>query len=217
MDMSKYPIYLELQTKQAVLIGAGSVAARKASALVAAGANVRVVAQTVEPVFEESCKELPIEIIRDSYSKKYIQDAFLVIAATNDNTLNTEIYGHCQASGILCNVVDVPHLCNFYVPAVVQQGDLQVAISTNGKCPAYAAHLKRKLRELITEEHGKFLDLLDDARQLIIRQIPPAKRKELLSKLVEDKSFQFFLKNGPDAWKQMAQKLITNHESFIGD
>jgi len=212
MSMPKYPIYLELQDKQTVLIGAGSVAARKAKTLIATGAKVRVIARNIEPVFKKSCEELSIEIIQGTYSKEYIQDAFLVVAATNDNALNTEIFNDCQQLKILCNVVDVPNLCNFYVPAVIRRDDLQFAISTNGKCPAYAAHLKCKFQELITEEHGKFLDLLDDARQLVIRQVPPVKRKDLLSKLSNDDSYQYFLDNGEDAWKLMAQKLIADHE-----
>jgi siroheme synthase-like protein len=211
--MSKYPIYLELQEKRVVLIGAGSVAARKAGALIAAGAKVRVVAQTIEPVFDESCKELSIEIIRDSYSKQFIQDAFLVIAATNDHALNTEIFQDCQQLKILCNVVDVPDLCDFYVPAVIQRGDLQIAISTNGKCPAFAAHLRRKLEELITKDHGNFLDVLDHARQCITGQVVMTKRKELLSRLSDDASFQLFLDKGADAWKLMAQELIADYEA----
>jgi precorrin-2 dehydrogenase/sirohydrochlorin ferrochelatase len=211
--MPKYPIYLELEDKQAVLIGAGSVAARKAKTLVATGANVKVVAQNIEPAFQELCEGLSIEIIQGDYSKEYIQDAFLVIAATNDNTLNTQIFQDCQQLKTLCNVVDVPHLCNFYVPAVIQRGDLQVAISTNGKCPAFAAHLRRKFQEFITEDHEKFLNVLDHARQCIIQQIPPSKRKGLLSKLSEDDSYQYFLDKGDDAWKLMARELISSHKT----
>ena len=207
--MPKYPVYLELRNKQAVLVGAGAVAVRKAKSLAAAGANVRVVAPAIEAAFEESCKELNFEIIRDSYSKDYIQDAFLVIAATNDNAINTKIFGDCQQLRILCNVVDVPNLCNFYVPAVIQRGDLQIAIGTNGKCPAYAAHLRRKLEDLITEEHGSFLDLLEEARQCIVQQVPKSKRKALLSGLSADDSFGYFLEKGANAWKRMAQEQIT--------
>ena len=213
--MPKYPVYLELEGKQAVLIGAGSVAARKAKTLVAAGAGVRVVARNIEPAFQGLCEGLPIEIIQNDYSKEYIQDAFLVIAATNDNALNTQIFQDCQELKILCNVVDVPPLCNFYVPAVIRRGDLQLAIGTNGKCPAYAAHLRRKFEELITEEHGKFLNMLDDARQFITRQVPATKRKELLTKLADDNSYQLFLDKGSDAWKLMAQELITNYETRL--
>lgn len=210
--MPKYPVYLELEGKQAVLIGAGSVAARKAKTLVAAGAGVRVVARNIEPAFQGLCEGLPIEIIQNDYSKEYIQDAFLVIAATNDNALNTQIFQDCQELKTLCNVVDVPPLCNFYVPAMIRRGDLQLAIGTNGKCPAYAAHLRRKFEELITEEHGKFLNMLDDARQFITRQVPATKRKELLAKLADDNSYQLFLDNGPNAWKSMAQELIADYE-----
>jgi precorrin-2 dehydrogenase/sirohydrochlorin ferrochelatase len=210
--MAKYPIYLELKDTYAVVIGAGSVAARKAKTLVATGANVKVVARNIEPAFQELCEGLPIEIIQGDYSKEHLQDAFLVIAATNDNTLNTQIFEDCQALKTLCNVVDVPPLCNFYVPAVVQRGDLQVAISTNGKCPAYASHLRRKFQELITEDHGRFLKVLDYARQLVIQQIPPAKRKSLLSQLADDDSYQYFLDNGDNAWKLMAQKRVDEHE-----
>ncbi|MHC4772677.1 MAG: precorrin-2 dehydrogenase/sirohydrochlorin ferrochelatase family protein, partial [Planctomycetota bacterium] len=97
-------------------------------------------------------------------------------AATDDNALNTEIFEDCQKLKTLCNVVDVPHLCNFYVPAVINRGDLQLAISTNGKCPAYAGRLRRKFQELITEDHGRFLELLDSARQSVIDKIQAHKR-----------------------------------------
>ena len=211
--MAKYPIYLELEDAHAVVIGAGSVAARKAKTLVATGAKVTVVARTIEPVFEELCEGLPIEIVEGDYSKEDLQDAFLVIAATDDNALNTEIFEDCQQLKILCNVVDVPPLCNFYVPAVIRRGDLQIAISTNGKCPAYAGHLRRKFQNLITEEHGRFLEVLDDARKSIISKVPAEKRKELLSKLADDDSYQLFLDKGADDWKSLTQELIANYRT----
>ena len=211
--MPKYPIYLELEDAHAVVIGAGSVAARKAKTLVATGAKVTVVARTIEPIFKELCEGLPIEIVQGDYSKEHLQDAFLVIAATDDNALNTEIFEDCQQLKILCNVVDVPPLCNFYVPAVIRRGDLQIAISTNGKCPAYAGHLRRKFQNLITEEHGRFLEVLDDARKSIISKVPAEKRKDLLSKLADDDSYQLFLDKGADDWKSLAQELIANYRT----
>ena len=210
--MPKYPIYLELQDKQAVVIGAGSVAARKTKTLVSTGANVRVVAQNIEPAFKELCEGLPITIIQGHYSKEHIQDAFLVIAATDDNALNTEIFEDCQKLKTLCNVVDVPHLCNFYVPAVINRGDLQLAISTNGKCPAYAGRLRRKFQELITEDHGRFLELLDSSRQSVIDKIQAHKRKEVLARLSDDNSYQLFLEKGPADWKAMSEKLISDYQ-----
>lgn len=208
--MAKYPIYLDLTGTQAVVVGAGSVAARKVKTLLRAGANVRVVTKTVEKDFEESCKGLDIELLKTEYSSSHLADAFLVIAATDNNELNTQIYNDCQGLKILCNVVDVPELCNFYVPSIVQQGDLQLAISTNGKCPAYAAHLRRKFQELITVDHARFLDSLDGMRQEIIASgISLEDRKTLLVRLADDESFETFLTKGPDVWKQMALEMLS--------
>lgn len=208
--MAKYPIYLDLTGTQAVVVGAGSVGARKVKTLLRAGANVRVLTKTIEKDFEESCKDLDIEILKSEYSSSCLTDAFLVIAATDDNELNTRIYNDCQGLKILCNVVDVPDLCNFYVPSIVRQGDLQIAISTNGKCPAYAAHLRRKFQELITEDHARFLNSLDDIRKTIIASgIPLEDRKTLLVKLADDESFEMFLGKGQDAWKQTAMEMLS--------
>jgi precorrin-2 dehydrogenase/sirohydrochlorin ferrochelatase len=111
---------------------------------------------------------------------------------------------------ILCNVVDEPELCDFFVPAVVKRGDLQIAIGTEGYCPAYSGHLRKKLEGIFTEEHGRFLAELERARQEIIEQIPTAAdRKTLLGRLVDDESFEYFRTNGPTAWRERARALVT--------
>ena len=208
--MAKYPIYLDLTNTRAVVVGAGTVAARKVRTLALAGAAVKVVIQAVEKEFDEICKGLDIEIVISDYQRSHLKEAFLVIAATDDPELNTRVYNDCQSLKILCNVVDVPHLCNFYVPSVVRQGDLQIAISTNGKCPAYAAHLKRTLEKLITENHARFLDCLDEIRQVIIATgLSLEDRKALLVRLADDASFELFVEKGPEDWKQQANQLLS--------
>jgi precorrin-2 dehydrogenase/sirohydrochlorin ferrochelatase len=112
---------------------------------------------------------------------------------------------------IPCNVVDVLQLCDFFVPAVVKRGDLQIAIGTEGYCPAYAGHLRKKLETIFTEEHGQFLSELEWVRREIIERIPaPADRKSLLGKLVDDESFEYFRVNGPAAWRERAQATIAS-------
>lgn len=208
--MAKYPVYLDLTNTRAVVVGAGSVAARKVKTLLQAGAAVKVVTQAVEKDFDEICKGLDIEIVISDYQRSHLKEAFLVIAATDDPELNTRIYNDCQSLKILCNVVDVPHLCNFYVPSVIRRGDLQIAISTNGKCPAYAAHLKRTLEILITENHAMFLDCLDEIRQKIITTgLSLDDRKTLLVQLANDASFEVFVEKGPEIWKQQASQLLS--------
>jgi len=212
--MAKYPIFLELGGRRTVLIGGGSVAVRKAQALLEAGARLVVIAERASDVLMDLCSRRNVELIRSKYAKQYIGEAVLVVAATNDNNVNRQIYQDCQSLGILCNVVDVPELCDFFVPAVVKRGDLQIAIGTEGNCPAYAGHLRKKLEGMFTEEHGRFLAELEQARKQIIDGLPdPTDRKTLLGELVEEQSFDRFRENGPEAWRQRVAEAIASYSA----
>ncbi len=212
--MAKYPIFLELTGRRVVVVGGGAVAVRKAHSLLAAKARLVVVAEKVNDVLTGLCTDSGAELIRSKYSKDYLAGAVLVIAATNDLRLNRRIYKDCQELEILCNVVDQPELCDFFVPAVVKRGDLQVAIGTEGDCPAYAGHIRKKLEQIFTEKHGEFLAELETLRQRIIEDVPDlADRTTLLGELVDDESFQYFAENGPAAWRSKAEQTITSHRA----
>jgi precorrin-2 dehydrogenase/sirohydrochlorin ferrochelatase len=215
--MAKYPIFLELSGRRVVLIGGGAVAVRKARSLLAAGARLVVVAEQIDDVLTNLCAGSSAELIRSRYSKDYIAEAVLVIAATNDHKLNKKIYKDCQKLEILCNVVDQPELCDFYVPAVVGRGGLQIAIGTEGNCPAYAGHIRKKLEQTFTEKHGEFLAELGAIRDRIIEDVPDeADRKALLGKLVDDESFEYFVENGSAAWRNRAEKTIKSSVTESG-
>lgn len=208
--MAKYPIFLELGGRRAVIVGGGAVAARKAKALLAAGARLVVVSKTIDDALIALCQGANAELIKSKYSKNYIAGAALVITATSDEQLNKQIYKDCQELEILCNVADAPELCDFTVPAVVKRGDLQIAIGTEGHCPAYAGHLRKKLEQTITIQHGEFLAELESLRKRIIKDVQgEAERKVLLGELVDDKSFEYFVQNGPAKWREYADKLIS--------
>lgn len=210
--MAKYPIFLELRGRRVVLIGGGAVALRKAETLLEAGARLVVVAEQIDDMLALKAKDKDAELIKSKYSKDYLMGAALVIAATNDHSLNKQIYKHCQKLEILCNVVDEPELCDFFVPAVVRRGDLQIAVGTEGQCPAYAGHLRGKLEKLFTDEHGKFLAELEKLRNKIIEAVPDANtRKVLLSRLVDDKSFEYFHEKGQTAWRNRAEEMIKEY------
>jgi precorrin-2 dehydrogenase/sirohydrochlorin ferrochelatase len=212
--MAKYPIFLELGGRRAVVIGGGVVAVRKAQSLMAAEARLVIVAERIDDMLTALCTGTNAELIKSRYSKDYLVGAVLVIAATNNHELNKQIYKDCQELEILCNVVDEPELCDFFVPAVVQRGDLQIAIGTDGDSPAYAGHLRKKLEQTFTEEHGRFLDELKAIRKRISRDVPDqADRRALLGQLVDDKSFEYFVENGPAAWRERAEKIQKEYQS----
>jgi precorrin-2 dehydrogenase/sirohydrochlorin ferrochelatase len=214
--MAKYPIFLELGGRRAVVIGGGAVAVRKAQALIDAGARLVILADKPSDVLMNLCTAGGVKLIRSKYSKDYLGKAALAVAATNDPRLNAQIYKDCQELEILCNVVDDPELCDFFVPAVVKRGDLQIAISTEGDYPAYAGHIRKKLEGIFTEKHGQFLAELEKLRERIIEDVPdPADRKTLLGQLVEDESFEYFEKNGSTAWCDRAKKIIEEHKSNV--
>ena len=207
--IAKYPIFLELNGRRVVVIGGGAVAVRKAQALLAAGARLIVVAQRIDNMLTVLSRNKNAELIKSKYSKDYLAEAVLVIAATNNHQLNKQIYKDCQELEVLCNVVDEPELCDFFVPAVVKRGDLQIAIGTEGRCPAYAGHIRKKLEEIFTEEHGQFLAELEELRKRIIKDVAePADRKSLLGELADDRSFNYFIENGPAQWRTFAEELV---------
>jgi siroheme synthase-like protein len=209
--MSKYPIFLSLNGRKTVVIGAGSVGARKAQVLMETGARVVVVAPHFDPAFSVIANHPNVEVIQSRYSKEYLAGAVLVIAATNDSDLNRQIYADCQQLEVLCNVVDVPELCDFFVPAVVQRGPLQIAVSTDGNCPAYAGHVRRKLEELFTEAHGRFVEDLEVLRRRIIQVVPDAnRRKAMMGRLVGDESLDYYIRQGAEAWKARVDLWIAN-------
>lgn len=212
--MAKYPIFLEMSGRRAVVIGAGAVAARKVQSLLAAGARVVVVGEKVDTITPNVSQDANVELIKSKYSKNYLVGAVLVIAATDNHQVNQQIYKDCQELEILCNVVDEPELCDFFVPAVVKRGDLHIAVSTEGTCPAYAGHIRKKLEETFSDKHGEFLSELEAFRKGIIENVAAASdRKTILGQLVDDKSFEYFARNGAPAWRKRAEGIVKEYES----
>jgi precorrin-2 dehydrogenase / sirohydrochlorin ferrochelatase len=212
--MSKYPIFLELEGRRVIVIGGGAVAIRKAQSLLAAEARLVVVAEHIDDTLTAFCQGRNAELIKSKYSKDYLSGAVLVIAATNNQKLNKQIYKDCQELEVLCNVVDQPELCDFFVPAVVKRDHLQIAVGTEGNCPAYAGHLRKKLEEIFTEKHGLFLAELEKLRKCIIENVSEsASRKVLLGELVDDESFEYFIQHGPAEWHSRSEKIIEKHQN----
>ncbi|MDD5457997.1 MAG: bifunctional precorrin-2 dehydrogenase/sirohydrochlorin ferrochelatase [Phycisphaerae bacterium] len=209
--MAKYPIFLEMAERRVVVVGGGAVAVRKAETLLDVGARLVVIADHINQTLTTMCIGTNAELIKVKYSKEYLTGATLVIAATNNYAINAQIYKDCQELEILCNVVDEPQLCDFFVPALVKRGDLQIAVGTDGSCPAYSGHLREKIERMFTAQHGLFLAELEKQRKKIIELIEnPPLRKTILGTLVDDISFKLFEEQGTDRWQIFAQDTINS-------
>lgn len=205
----KYPIFLNLESKRIVVIGGGSVAARKVLSLLDTQARIVVVAEQIDEALKSRCKNTDIEFVQAKYSKEYLAGATIVFAATSDKKVNEQIYKDCQLVEALCNVTDEPQLCDFFVPAVVKRGDLQIAVCTEGYSPAYAGHIRQKLENIFTEKHGEFLAELETIRKHIMEIVlDAADRKTILGELVSDESFKYFVENGAASWRKFSEKTI---------
>lgn len=149
--MDYYPLFARLQQRPVLVVGAGQVAERKVDSLLQSGALVRIVAPELNAVLQQWQEQGRIEHIATEFAPEQINDVFLVVAATNDNQLNQRIFAAAESAHTLCNVVDDLQNCNFIVPAVVDRGALQVAISTGGKAPVLARIWRQKIEALLPE------------------------------------------------------------------
>ena len=184
--MAYIPIFLDVTGRECVVVGGGEVAARKVESLVEAGARVTVVSPRLSPTLDSLAASGSMTHIARDYQRGDIHGCVLVYAATDDPKLHRELAAEARALGIPVNVVDVPELCTFIAPAVVKRGALQIAISTGGASPAFAARLRRELENRFGPEYVRTLEVLRAARRrLHADEIDPAERMRRLKDLAE--------------------------------
>ena len=178
-----YPVMLKITGKKCVIIGGGEVAARKLNTLCEAGAEVTIVAPEFCDLLQKAARKYQCQLINDCYNVRYLQQAFIVIAATNDVAVNRQI---TAAAPLLCNNITEPELSDFTVPSSFTQGDITVALATGGM-PAFTRMLKKRLQEVITPDIAAFNDFLRQQRH-IVQQIPstPAQRTTFWRQILTD-------------------------------
>jgi precorrin-2 dehydrogenase/sirohydrochlorin ferrochelatase len=181
MTMSLFPMFVKLEGRRVLVVGAGSVAEAKIESLLPTDATVRVVAPKATPRVREWARANRIEWEPREYRPADLAGMFLVIAATNSHALHDDIYAEARSRGVLCNAVDEPERCDFYFPAVVRRGELQIAISTGGLSPALAQRLRKDLEHQFCPEWEQWVAQLGRTRdELQSIPMPPEQRKRLL-------------------------------------
>lgn len=203
MDM--FPLFLKLEGRPCLLVGAGRVGEGKLKSLLRAGARVTVVAPSATPDVQGLAKTAEIVWCKRKFTARDLNGMLLVVAATSSHAANAVIFKEARRRGVLCNAVDDPRNCDFYYPAVVRRGNLQIAISTGGSSPELASRLRKELESGFGPEYGPWLEYLGSERERLLQEsMPAALRQQRLRRLASRSAFEQFLRK-----LQLGEKSIT--------
>ena len=182
--MTFYPISLKLEGERVLVVGGGNVARRKTAGLLRAGARVVVVSPALTPEFEPLLADVDWKqrgAVRGDVRPVYR----LAVLASDDAALHRELAEVCYRERIPVNIVNDPDGSTFHVPAVLERGSLQVAVSTGGRFPLLSRRIRRDLEARFPDNYDLWLEWLGEYREEIKRTVPAARRREVLNQLVD--------------------------------
>ena len=185
-----FPIFLKLESRPCLVVGAGTIAECKIQGLLAECASLKVVAPEATAQIRQWASAGAIDWHQRKFQSGDLEGKFLVIVATSSRDVNSRVFIEAHAKGILCNAVDDPPNCDFYYPAVVRRGDLQIAISTGGQSPALAQRIRQELEQQFGPEYESWVAELGKQREeLAVSDLDPDVRKRILHELASRASF----------------------------
>jgi precorrin-2 dehydrogenase / sirohydrochlorin ferrochelatase len=186
-----FPIYVKLHGRRVLVVGGGSVAEGKISGLLDTGAEIRVVARKAGPRVREWATAGLLALEERDFESGDLAGVFLVVVATRAEPVGEQVFREAQARGVLANVVDVPVQCDFFYPAVVRRGDLQIAISTSGQSPSLAQRLRQQLERQLGEGYAAWVaELGETRRQVLSSNLSPEQKRFLLHSLASREAFE---------------------------
>lgn len=184
--MTLFPIFLKLDGRRCLVVGAGNVALEKIQSLLQAGASVGVVAPQVCEAVGRLAEEGRIRLQTRSFQEDDLEGNILVVTATDSRAVNHAVYVAAQARSLLCNSVDDPPNCDYYFASIVQRGSLQIAISTAGESPALAQRLRREIDSQLPTDLATWLEDLGNLRREVLASLPAGdERRTLLHALAQ--------------------------------
>ncbi|MBN2570277.1 MAG: bifunctional precorrin-2 dehydrogenase/sirohydrochlorin ferrochelatase [Deltaproteobacteria bacterium] len=203
--MKFYPVHLNVSGMRCVVVGGGEVAERKVVRLLECDADVVLVGKTITRNLEAIKREGRIAHIPDDYRSDYIEDAFLVIGATDRDEINEKIYLDSKERNILVNIVDDPERCQFIVPSQLRRGDLLISISTGGKSPALARRLRENLEVEYGSEYQILLDIMGGLRGKIIARGASSKVNKNIFESILDTDILRYIREGD--WNRVRETV----------
>jgi precorrin-2 dehydrogenase/sirohydrochlorin ferrochelatase len=185
--MAFYPICLDLEGKPCTVVGGGKVAERKVLGLLSCSALVTVISPELTDALLHQHAAGRIRWLDREYRHGDLEKSFLVIAATDDEETQKEVYEEAATVNILLNVADVPQRCNFILPATFRQGDLTISVSTSGKSPALARNLRMELEKRYGPEYRVLVNILGVIRpEILASELPQSEKEKLFKKILHD-------------------------------
>ena len=198
------------------MVGGGHVAARKVEGLLAADAQVRVISPVLDPELQKMVDSGVISYTQRTYQDGDLEGAFLTIAATDDLTVNHAVWAEGTKRGCLVNVVDDPEHSTFIMPAILQRGEMSVAVSTGGGSPALARRLRERLENIIGPEYGILTEILAELRSEIRAEFPPGKaRLQAALRVVDSNILHVIQSQGKDAALTYAREQLHQQNRIL--
>ncbi len=181
-----YPVYVDLNRRRSLVVGAGKVAARKVRSLLEAGALVRVVSPDAVEEVAELARQGKIDWQKRTFAESDLEGTFLVVGAAGDPEVNRQVYEAADSASILINIVDEPGLCNFIVPSVIRHGEFQIAISSGGASPVLARKIREVLQYRFGPNYGELVEELSRIREGLKERLPDeSKRRQFWEQLID--------------------------------
>lgn len=194
-----FPMFMKLAGRHCLVVGAGKVGEPKIGGLIDTGARIHVVTLEASSQVYEWAEAGKIELDLRRFAPSDLDGKFLAVVATATPSLNQFIYHEAERLGVLCNVVDVPEYCDFFYPAVVRRGDLQIAVSTAGQSPSLAQKIRQQLERQFGEGYADWVQQLGQTRRLILAsELDRETKSNLLHSLASREAFEAALARIPD-------------------
>ncbi len=210
--MDYLPIFADVRNKLCLVVGGGGVAKRKAGMLLGAGARVRVVAPQIEAALAEQHN---VETVTARFSEEHLDGVTLVIAATNDRSVNRQVSELARARNIPVNVVDDPELCSFIMPAILDRSPLMVAFSSGGASPVLTRMMRGKLETMIPQNYSRLATFAERFRELVKRRISnPVKRRIFWENALEGVIAEKVLVGDESSAEKMMQQMLASEDNI---
>jgi len=191
-----YPVFLDIQDKQCLVVGGGKVAERKVEMLLQFNARVTVVSPTMTKALSKLGETDKIKFFRRNYRAKDLENTALVFACTDKNAVNNKIKKDAILKNIPVNVADSPDLCDFIVPSIIRKDGLTIAISTSGELPLLSKKLRQKIEEIVTDDYLEYLYIVGEFRTYLLKTVKEAHKRAAIMKAVAKMGMEDVIKTG---------------------